>query len=53
MKKKVIKTRDYAMVRLINGATKAAVHKDHRKEASRLACRKDELSAWADELEGD
>ena len=53
MSKKVIKTRDYAMVKLINGATKAAVHKDHRKEALRVACRADELRAWSDELEDD
>lgn len=53
MSKRIIKARDYAMVKLINGATKAAIHKDHRKEASRLACRNEELRAWSDELEDD
>jgi len=33
------KTRDYAMVLLINGATKAGVHRDNRKHASATACR--------------
>jgi hypothetical protein len=35
-----LKTRDHLMVRLINGATKAGVQKDRRKEASKRACRK-------------
>lgn len=34
-----IKTRDHLMVALINGATKAGVHKDQRKEKSRRECR--------------
>lgn len=34
-----IKTRDYSMVLLINGATKAGVHRDNRKHASATACR--------------
>ena len=34
-----IKTRDYSMVLLINGATKAGVHRDIRKHASATACR--------------
>ena len=34
-----VKTRDYAMVLLINGATKAGVHRDNRKHASATACR--------------
>jgi len=34
-----IKTRDYAMVLLINGATKAGVHRDNRKHAAANACR--------------
>lgn len=34
-----IKTRDYAMVLLINGATKAGVHRDNRKHANATACR--------------
>jgi hypothetical protein len=36
----LLKTRDYLMVKLINGATKAGIKKDPRKEASRKACRK-------------
>jgi hypothetical protein len=31
--------RDYLLVRLINGATKAAVHVDKRKAAAKTACR--------------
>lgn len=34
-----IKTRDYAMVLLINGATKAGVHRDNRKHAAANACK--------------
>lgn len=34
-----IKTRDYAMVALINGATKSGAHIDRKKQASRKACR--------------
>ena len=34
-----IKTRDYSMVAIINGATKAGVHRDVRKQASLDACR--------------
>lgn len=34
-----IKTRNYLMVRIIQGATKAGVEKDQRKEANRRACR--------------
>jgi hypothetical protein len=34
-----VKTRDYAMVLLINGATKAGVHRDNRKHAAANACR--------------
>lgn len=37
--KRRIKTRDYLMVRVISGVTKAAVHVDRRKKASRNACR--------------
>jgi hypothetical protein len=33
------KTRDYNMVALINGATKAGVHRDNRKHANANACR--------------
>lgn len=34
-----IKTRDYALVAIINGATKAGAHRDARKHASNTACR--------------
>ena len=34
-----IKTRNYLMVALICGATKASVHRDERKEANKAACR--------------
>jgi RNase P protein component len=34
-----IKTRDHLMVRIINGATKAAVHRDRKKHQSRHHCR--------------
>lgn len=40
MKKKTIKTRDYAMVAIIKGATKAGAHKDRKKEASKKHCRR-------------
>jgi hypothetical protein len=33
------KTRDYLMVRVICGATKAGTHNDRRKETNRKACR--------------
>jgi hypothetical protein len=36
----LVRTRDHALVALIRGATKAAVHVDRRKEASRRACRR-------------
>lgn len=38
-KKRRVKTRDWALVRLIQGATKANVQVDRRKEANRKACR--------------
>lgn len=34
-----IKTRDYSMLQIIMGATKAGVHRDNRKHASAIACR--------------
>lgn len=34
-----IKTRDYSMLQIINGATKAGVHRDNPKHASQTACR--------------
>lgn len=34
-----IKTRDYNMVNIIKGATKAGVHKDRKKEADKYASR--------------
>jgi hypothetical protein len=33
-----VRTRDWALVLLINGATKAGVQPDRRKEADRRAC---------------
>ncbi len=36
---RAIRTRDHALVALINGATKAGAHRDRRREASRAACR--------------
>jgi uncharacterized protein with PIN domain len=38
-KKSLIKTRDYNMVSIIKGATKAGIHKDQKKEANRTASR--------------
>lgn len=34
-----LRTRDYALVALINGATKSGAHRDRRHEANRKACR--------------
>jgi hypothetical protein len=34
-----IKTRDWALVRLLQGATKAGAHKNHKKDHNRKACR--------------
>lgn len=34
-----IKTRDYSMLQIILGATKAGVHRDNRKHAAANACR--------------
>jgi hypothetical protein len=33
------KTRDYLMLKVIQGVTKSGTHTDQRKEASRKACR--------------
>lgn len=33
------RTRDYALLALIKGATKAGIHLDQRKAASKKACR--------------
>lgn len=35
-----IKTRDYNMLLIISGATKAATHIDRKKENNRKACRR-------------
>jgi hypothetical protein len=32
--------RDWLVVALIGGATKAGVHADHKKQGSRMACRR-------------
>lgn len=37
---RTIRTRDPLMVAVINGATKAGVHRDRRKDENRRACRK-------------
>lgn len=34
-----VKTRDYSMLQIILGATKAGIHRDNRKHASATACR--------------
>lgn len=39
LKKKRIVTRDWSMVRIIQGATKSGIHKDRKKDACRRACR--------------
>ena len=36
---RAIRTRDWALVAVINGVTKAGVQPDRRKEAARRACR--------------
>jgi hypothetical protein len=36
---RTVRTRDWALVAVINGATKGGAHKDRRKEADRRACR--------------
>ena len=43
-----LKTRDWLMVRVINGVTKAGVQKDRRKEANKLAARR-----WRPERDAD
>lgn len=35
----LLKTRDYLMLKVIQGVTKAGVKKDRKKENNRLACR--------------
>jgi hypothetical protein len=35
-----IPVRDYLLLALINGATKATIHRDKRREASKKACRR-------------
>jgi hypothetical protein len=49
MKKKSLKIRDHLMVKLINGATKASVEADAKKESDRLACREEPLPALCKE----
>lgn len=43
---KKVRVRDYLLVRVITGATKAGVQVDRRKEASRKACRQ---RGWAND----
>jgi len=38
-KKKKIKTRDWLLVQLLKGATKAGIQKDKKKEAAKKKCR--------------
>ena len=38
-KRQRVKTRDWALVRLIQGATKAGVQVDRRKQSNKRACR--------------
>lgn len=44
-----IKVRDQLLLKIINGATKAGVEKDQKKEASKQACRK--VNEEEDEIE--
>lgn len=44
MRDKRIRSRDWNLVRLLQGATKSGVHLDWKKEKNRLACRE-----WNDE----
>jgi hypothetical protein len=43
IKVNALRVRDPLMVRLINGATKAAIHTDRKKKSNRRACR---AGAW-------
>lgn len=45
-----IRTRDYNMVNIITGATKAGVHADRKKRANAHACRQSKipLDTWRD-----
>lgn len=38
-KKKTQKVRDYFMVAIIKGATKAAIHRDRKKHTNKRKCR--------------
>lgn len=42
-----IKTRDWALVALIKGATKSGVHRDNRKHLNKNACRGNETAMYA------
>jgi hypothetical protein len=39
IKSRDIKTRDWALVRILQGVTKAGTHQDHKKHNNRNACR--------------
>ena len=41
-----IKTRDYYMVLLINGATKSGVYRDRRKDRDKYRCRNSRNGDW-------
>lgn len=51
-KKKLLKTRDHLMVKVINGATKAGVHTDRKKQADKYACRGTKLAPQTGETDG-
>ena len=42
-----IRTRDYNMVAVINGATKAGTHRDNRKHYNKVACRGNQTAMLA------
>ena len=44
-----IKTRDWALVRIIQGVTKSATHLDRKRESSRLWCRQGDENEYTGE----
>lgn len=44
-----IKTRDWALVRIIQGVTKSATHLDRKRESSRLWCRQGQEDEYTGE----
>jgi hypothetical protein len=49
MGKRHIRTRDYLMVRIIQGVTKSATHLDRKRESSRLWCRQGDEDEYTGE----